>query len=134
MKVYVAGKAGAVAQLGARAVIDNVIEAGHKVTLDWTVYGNRTELGPRRAAELAQQMLAAVEEADVLVLARGQMPQPGQETVEPLGAYIEVGAALAMGKPVLALPGRTSLFWHLPQVQPVADLAILRQRLAELDK
>lgn len=137
MKVYVAGKAGATTVLGARAVIDAVIEAGHEAALDWTVFGNRAELGPRRAKALAQDMIRAVTTADVLVLARGQLPPSGTRCEdppnEPLSAYVEVGVALAADKPVFVLPGRLSIFWHLDNVQTVNNVPGLLRLLDELE-
>lgn len=84
---------------GAQAVV--VLEAleaqGWERTLDWTA---QNSVGPDGYAAIALAEIAAVREADVLVVLL-----PGG-----YGTHVEIGAALALGKPViLHAPDRKTL-------------------------
>ena len=84
---------------GAQAVV--LLEAletqGWERTLDWTA---QKSVGPDGYADIAMAEIAAVREADVLVVLL-----PGG-----YGTHVEIGAALALGKPViLHAPDRKTL-------------------------
>jgi nucleoside 2-deoxyribosyltransferase len=94
-------------------VLVEALEAqGWERTLDWTDQNN---VGPDGYADTALAEIAAVREADVLVVLL-----PGG-----YGTHVEIGAALALGKPViLHAPDRKTLdtpypcvFHYHPQVK-----------------
>src|SRR6266853_2024786 len=61
---------------------------GWERTLDWT---DQNDVGPDGYADAALAEIAAVQEADVLIVLL-----PGV-----YGTHVEIGAALALGKPVI---------------------------------
>src|SRR6266849_672581 len=70
---------------------------GWERTLDWT---DQSDIGPEGYAVTALAEIAAVREADVLVVL---LPSG-------YGTHVEIGAALALGKPViLHAPNRKTL-------------------------
>lgn len=114
MIVYVAGKDFD----RCAALMDWLRDQGHPCAFDWT------ELPAGcRDPEAAEQMRAAIDYADALVLV-GTEPKM-------LGAYVEVGMALARRIPVILFAtSRDSLFWRLPEVHYVLSTDAL---LAVLD-
>jgi len=72
----------------AEALLEALKASGWQRTFDWTDWGN---IGSARYAELASAEIAAVKEADVLVVLL-----PGG-----FGTHVEIGAALALKKPVI---------------------------------
>lgn len=135
MKVYVAGKAGREGAALARNAMYALEAAGHEITLDWTMFASQRELSPPQRRNVASQMIHAVNQADALVLARIQGRKEhgigGHPEGEPLGAYIELGMALAWGKPVVVLP-RASIFWTLDNVHQVENADEAVKKLEEL--
>jgi nucleoside 2-deoxyribosyltransferase len=87
------------------AVLLEALKAqGWERTLNWT---ERNEVGPDGYADTALAEMAAVREADVLVVLL-----PGG-----YGTHVEIGAALALGKPViLHAPDRKTLDTPYPCV------------------
>jgi nucleoside 2-deoxyribosyltransferase len=83
---------------GQAAVLLEALKAtGWERTLDWT---DQNDSGPDGYADTALAEIAAVREADVLVVLL-----PGG-----FGTHVEIGAALALGKPViLHAPDRKTL-------------------------
>lgn len=97
---------------------------GHEITLDWTVEAADGKTGIDRQNYLAlcaARDLNAVRRADVVIFI-------DVENTTMRGAYIEAGAALGLGKPVIvvgAKPGTLDLpgsciFFALPEVHKVA--------------
>lgn len=83
-------------------------EAGFEVTFDWTVIPHLKPYEAREAesASAAVLELKGVEEADVLVVL---------EDSRGAGMYVEIGAALALRKPVIAVisgPVRSMFLLH----------------------
>lgn len=106
MHIYVAGK-----NLNtARALMTMLESRGHDITFDWT------EIESKDAAiHYSLRMKEGVEESDVLVL---DGLQDGM-----LGAYIETGMAIALGKQVVVFDiyqeVKSSVFWNLDNVTVV---------------
>jgi hypothetical protein len=79
------------------ALLEALKARGWKRTFDWT---NHSNVGPDGYADTALAEIAAVREAGVLIVLL-----PGG-----YGAHVEIGAALALGKPViLHAPDRKTL-------------------------
>jgi nucleoside 2-deoxyribosyltransferase len=72
----------------AGALLEALKALGWERTLDWT---DRNDVGPEGYADTALAEIEAVREADVLVVLL-----PGG-----YGTHVEIGAALALGKPVV---------------------------------
>lgn len=128
MKVYVAGRVKQIPRV--QVVRDWLREEGHSITFDWT--GPEGEQrsdwskAPDVARGLADRERRAVLAADVVVLV-GWGCAEGEGG---LGCFIEVGVALALGIPVVIVgPCRESVFWYLPAVQRVDNLAELKEAL-----
>ena len=88
-RVYIASKlenADAV-----RVMRDRLQAAGFTITYDWTVHGSVRDAGDARMAEVAGLELNGVVTADVVVVLL-----PGGR-----GTHTELGAAIALGKPVV---------------------------------
>ncbi len=119
-RIYVAGKFEDVDRV--RAVQEVLREAGHTITLDWT----RDDDG--FTAVQAYRDLLAVQKAEILVFV-------AYEKLQFKGAYVEMGAALILGKPVYVLGDGIDecLFTMLPQVHRgihdlLAPATLQRQR------
>ena len=112
MKVYVAGnpKHSLVKLL---EVMGAVEAAGHTISYDWLRrFPPKVEQTRRSIAELDMK---GVKEADALVLVDTQ--------AQSWGMYVELGAALALGKKVAILhPGYQQVFYSLPQVHMCVSL------------
>ena len=117
MLVYVAGKWEDKERV--RAVMEELIATGHRVTHDWT-----TEEGSDSYTERALNDLRGVWFADALVIVAVNTELPYR------GTLVELGAALALGKPVYVIGGKgwfTSekdetgmIFTSHPLVQPIS--------------
>jgi nucleoside 2-deoxyribosyltransferase len=100
----------------AAALLEALKAKGWQRTLDWADQGN---VGPDGYADTALTEIAAVREADVLVVLL-----PGG-----YGTHVEIGAALALGKPViLHAPDRKTMdtpypciFHYHPQVKLIVS-------------
>lgn len=124
MKVYVAGS---LADVGAvREVQAAVAAAGHQVLHDWTrgldVRVQDYAAEPGTSARIARTDLAAVLEADALVLVAND--RPGR------GMFVELGAALARAESgqrvqvaVVGSSTADSVFYFHPAVQRHATVA-----------
>jgi hypothetical protein len=106
MKLFVSGKIGAEAD---PAALMRLLQSyGHEVTFDWTTIPHLRpyEENAEASARAAALELAGVQDADVLVLVSHD---------RGVGMFVELGAALALGKPVVAVarpPARTMFFFH----------------------
>lgn len=97
-----------------RALRDLLQTWGHTITYDWTVHGSVQHEGLARIQAVALNELHGVYQADALVVLL-----PGGR-----GTHTEMGAALALHKPVYLLGGpedrapggRTCAFYHHPLV------------------
>lgn len=115
MKVFVSGKTGR--EQETRALMTALEQNGHVVTFDWTTlphlrpYADHTA----EAREAAIQELQGVLAAEVLVVLADE---------RGVGMYVELGAALALGKPVVAISEGESrtMFMHHPLVRCVRTL------------
>jgi hypothetical protein len=128
MRVYTASRFSEYERV--RRFNDDLREAGHIVTHDWTrteefgpdghpLNGNGSLLPLGEQARHAQEDLDAAGEADVVIL----LPVPDMG-----GAYVEVGYALARGKRIIvAGEGRFLIFWSLPAVTMLPDEAAARE-------
>jgi hypothetical protein len=91
-----------------------LVANGHEITFDWTVHDSTLiPLAERERylKECAMNDLHGVIEADAILL----LCHPNMK-----GAYVELGAALAMGRRILVVaPDLTStnIFFHLPCVE-----------------
>jgi hypothetical protein len=124
MKLFVSGKVGAEAET--RSVMTALRGRGHQITFDWTSIDHLRpyEENAAPSAHAAELELAGVAAADALVLLADE---------RGVGMYVELGAALALGKPVYVVtapPARTMFFFH-PLVHIVRDTEELLRRLAE---
>jgi NTP pyrophosphatase (non-canonical NTP hydrolase) len=123
LRVYVASKF--TNYLAVREAQQRIREAGHVVTYDWTTHAEQSDPDPVACALADAE---GVRSADVLVLL---------EVPEMRGAYVELGMALALGKPCLALPDPAQpapyqVFEHLPGFERHATLGAVCMRLGEL--
>lgn len=125
MKVYVAGK------FEDRQRVAEIMNAlrgkGFQISLDWTgesVAGLSVQAANEKETEVAALDLVGVAKADALALV-------GHPNLK--GAWVEMGAALALGIPVVILnPEKldTCIFSHLcEQVPNEAELVLALQRI-----
>ena len=100
------------------ALAQNMMKAiqnhGHTVALDWTATFQKPE---SRWGDLVGQEILAVQGAEVVLLVGEPTP----------GCYVEVGAALASGVPVVWLRGRSTqdtkhFFFYSPLVLVVRGI------------
>jgi hypothetical protein len=95
----------------ARVVMDKLILAGYSISYDWTT-------AQVERWQQAMKDLKGVAEADIyLGLFQKDFPYTG--------ALVEMGYALALGKPVYILDGSKcaeSLFFHHPNVRKIKNL------------
>lgn len=104
LKVYIAASLGGLDE--AKAVMQAVRQAGGHITYDWTEGGRVTDLATD-APRVSSAEIEGVRAADVLVLLI-----PGGR-----GAHVELGAALALGLPVIVVGGHhDEIFYHHPLV------------------
>jgi hypothetical protein len=108
MRVYVASRLSDEGIANVREMYRLLKEAGHEITLDWTVETAEGKGGKELEDYLidcAERDLDAVRRADALIFIH-------IENVQMRGAYIEAGAALGLGKPVIvvhASPGTLNM-------------------------
>lgn len=127
LKIYVAGRY--TNKLGVRAIQKELVCAGHSITHDWTTTDGLQVPAYRRAnyeADCALKDLCGVREADALVL----LDEPGC-----LGAYIDVGYAIAEAVPfIVMLPARDSIFYRLAKaVLHSYNISHLLQELSTIE-
>ncbi len=89
MKYYIATRLENAA--GHNALRDLLNGAGHKLTYDWTRHGSVKDKGRAVLAQVAENEIEGVREADFVVALL-----PGGR-----GTHTEIGAALALGKPTI---------------------------------
>jgi hypothetical protein len=113
----------------ARALGEQLVEAGHEWTYDWTTHGAVAWAGPGRVREVALLEASGVARADVVVVLL-----PGAR-----GTHVELGMAIALGKRVLVvvdddeteaafLGDRVCAFYLHPAVEIVRGFDALRER------
>lgn len=111
-------------------VSEQLVEAGHTHTYDWTLNGEVTSL--EHLATIGQLERQAVLDADVLVVL---MPA-GK------GSHVEMGIALGQNKKVFLFSTNdevnaletTSAFYHLPEVEIVIGVEIeLLERMRKFE-
>lgn len=118
MRVYVAGSLSDVALV--RQAQEAVRSAGHEIVLDWTRGPDSGltdyESDPATAAAVARADLAAVLDADAVLLVLTETPG--------VGMFVELGAALASGElgapkhvAVIGPDTTTSVFFFHPAVR-----------------
>lgn len=134
MKVFVSGKIGD--DNDVRRVMAALRSRGHEITFDWTAIEHlrpyeQNQVASAAAAELE---LNGVATADALILLSHD---------RGVGMYVELGAALALGKSVFVVaspPARTMFFFHplvtlvesIDGVYPLLEAAADRLGDAEL--
>lgn len=105
MKVYLAGNP---RSSDCSAAMDAVRGAGHEITHDWM----RATLPSRQA--IAEADLAGVRACEVLILLDAE---------RGWGMYVELGAAVALGKPVYVVGVKyRQVFFDLPGVTCVSSI------------
>jgi hypothetical protein len=132
MRIYVAGRVGR--YLRVRALIDDLRDAGHEITHDWTrnegfcedghpLSTNDQSIPPDRQARIASDDITGCAAAELIVVIAD----------EPLcGALIEIGVALANDVPVwICAPWRWTVFWSHPLVRILDSEAEVRWLLRE---
>jgi len=97
VKFYIASSLENYAQV--REVAEQLKQAGHIHTYDWTVHGSVGKEGPKRLCEVAQMEKQGVLDADIVIVIL-----PGHR-----GTHAELGMAIAAGKPVLICAEKESL-------------------------
>jgi len=91
LKIYVAGKWQERDLI--REIMKSLRDLGHEITCDWTDHEYPTENIKEKLAKYAVIDIEAVTACDVLIFyAENNLPYAG--------AFCEMGAALALGKPV----------------------------------
>lgn len=122
MRIYVAGSRHEI--ITVRLMHTTLKELGHEVTYDWTKEENVSNGKPREdwlehreeGKAIADAECQAVANADGLLIC-------GWGSERALGTYIEIGMALAQGKPVVICgPVRNSIFWCLDEVVIAEDV------------
>jgi nucleoside 2-deoxyribosyltransferase len=127
MKLFIAGKVGKEEE--ARKVMEMVREAGHEITFDWTSiphlrpYEKNEEMSKNAAILEAQ----AASKCDALILLADE---------KGVGMYVELGIALANGKPVFVIGGEgiPTMFLFHPLVQRVKTVREALSLLKTLNK
>jgi nucleoside 2-deoxyribosyltransferase len=118
VKIFVAGKVGQ--EKSAREAMSILSQAGHEISFDWTAiphlkpYDENSEAS-RQAALLESQ---GVLESDALVLLAHD---------KGIGMYVELGMAIASGKPIYVVGSETSrtMFLYHPLVRRVSSISSL---------
>jgi nucleoside 2-deoxyribosyltransferase len=123
MKFYVASKFERSEKV--KEVQQRLKEEGHEIIVDWTQHKNITNYSREkyRAAEYADEDLKGAMECDVFVLISNK---------DSRGSHLELGAALASGKPDIYVIGELredSLFYFHQDVERRDDIGDV---LAEL--
>ena len=122
VRLFVSGKVGADEEVS--AVMAALTAAGHEITLDWTTVPHLRPYDENAVAsrEAAAVDIDAIRDAEALVL----IPH-----AKGIGMYVELGAALAYGKPVyvIATSPSESMFFHHPLVTRVDHVTSLKDAL-----
>jgi hypothetical protein len=122
LKFFVSGKIGE--QGGAIEAMDALRDAGHVITFDWTTIPHLKPYDEtvNASREAALKEAQGVADADAVVLIAHE---------SGVGMFIEMGMALALGKPIYVVTARPSrsMFFHHPLVQRFAALKDLLQFL-----
>lgn len=130
MKFYIATRLENVA--AHTRVARQLIAAGHVLTYDWSTHGAVFREGLSRIKEVAHREMQGVVQADIIV-----MLWPGGR-----GTHVELGLALALGKPVIIVSNEdghhepspdTCAFYHADGVilvRTVEDAILTFENLA----
>lgn len=128
MKFYVAGKFAD--RLDVKAIMVGLLLRGHEITCDWTGHELHDNTEPH---DLQQQWavedMQGVRKADVLI---ALFVKPHQYR----GAFIEIGAALALGKPVWVLGDtqRSATMMHHPFIDHISWEELERRTARSSDR
>ena len=114
MNIFVSGKVGE--EQSIRTVMDFLRSHGHHVTFDWTAIPHLKpyEENPVLSAKAAELEIKGVQSADVVIVLAHE---------RGVGLFVELGAALALGKPVIVKsqhPAPTMFLFH-PLVRMVSS-------------
>jgi len=118
MKIFVAGKVGE--EKATREAMSMISQAGHEISFDWTAiphlrpYDENSEASQRAALLESRGVL----ESDALVLLAHD---------KGVGMYVELGMAIASGKPIYVVGPETSrtMFLYHPLVQRIGSISDL---------
>jgi len=122
MKVYLAGKfADCNGPMGEKR--DSIIEQGHEITHDWMTFETPSRNHVYKGV-MATRDINGVAAADAVIIVMDDFEYSYR------GSFTELGAALALSKPVLMVsPGnvedsagfKTNVFWHHPSISYTSD-------------
>jgi len=103
----------------AKLVKDALEKEGHVVTSTWITshLDALDEIDPETAEREALHDLLAIRRADLVVFLNGQSTSGGM--------HVEMGYAIAAGKPILLVGEPTSIFHHLKSVRVINGLGNL---------
>ncbi|TWP35322.1 hypothetical protein [Leekyejoonella antrihumi] len=122
MKVYVAGPLADAEAV--REVQSALVAAGHRLTLDWTqeaLVAENYASRPDASAAMAHEMLAAVLDADAVIVVTSD--DDGRGMFVELGAALARAATGALDHVVVVGPiRRESIFYFHPHVRRVATI------------
>lgn len=125
VKIFVSGKIGA--EVGPSNFMRQLENLGYSVTFDWTEIPHLRpyEVNIEQSMNAARLEIKGVASADALVLLSHE---------RGVGMFVELGAALALDKPVIAVsskPVRTMFLFH-PNVTIVSSTVGALEALGEL--
>lgn len=129
MKAYVAGRTSEVETVRqAQRILEAV---GHEIALDWTQAGDLELAAPARAKRaLSEKKCEAVIRSSLFVLL---WKHDSTFDRVPIGKLIEFGIAAASNTRIIVVGDPPeSIFWHLRNVERVADLDELARVLGFL--
>lgn len=132
MKFYLAGRYGRREELyGIAAMIEGM---GHTVTSRWVRGEHEAEDGepqPALARRWAEEDLADIEEADVLV-AFTEEPDSSAPRASRGGRHVELGYALGIRKAVYLVGPRENVFCHSARVFQFCDVRSFLEVLEQM--
>lgn len=131
MKLYLAGKFGdRHGPMGEKR--DALIELGHDITHDWMTFETPTRNHADKGV-MAYKDIGGVKAADAVIIV---MDDP-EYTYR--GSYAELGATLALGKPICMVSPlgpdfgfKSNVFWHHPSIAYAEDWPAALSWLAKL--
>jgi len=116
VKVYIAS--GLENAPAVKALMADVLAAGHTITYNWTEHGSVQDQGPTRMTAVAMSEIDGVRAADVVVVLL-----PGGK-----GTHVEMGIALALEKRIIVVgdrrnptDGRECAFYHALDVVRIGE-------------